>query len=568
MFFRKIHFYGVNAALIQLSTAVLCLYVVVGHAGSPTLEHLYPVGAAQGETRTVQSTGKVDPWPPKVWISESGVHFDASEKKGQWKVTVKKDAEPGPRLVRFYNGEGTSTPRYFIVSRTSDFVESEPNGRVKESNTIKSLPCLVHGKLNRRQDTDMFRVHLKQGKTFIARLDAYILGSTTDALLRILDAQGKVLDWNHDHYYLDPCIQFKTPATGYYWVQVLGFPYPATSSEQLAGGDGYVYRLFMSNGAYIRECNVSTDDSLQLIGWNLGNVNGSRITSHTWNDSIETVTGFQKQLVRATDINQEQEPNDLLENASDLSSNRRGIIHTSEDIDWYSFEATKDQWHQFELQSSRLGYPTDLVLKLYDENEKEIKSDDDNATMNDPRMDWKTPKTDKYFLKVTSLTHQGGPEQIYRLIHTIKQPDCELTVEASEFNLTPGESVEIKIGLTRKYDHKAPLSIQTSRLPAGISCAPVMAEKEAKDIKLILHATPSALPFQGELKIFAKEIDQWNHQFEAGKQTVTTSVNNGVPAGYLDQVYRKINRLWLTVLPRPVQETKKETENKENQTNS
>ena len=45
-----------------------------------------------------------------------------------------------------------------------------------------------------------------------------------------------VLDWNHDHYYLDPCIFYEVPSTGYYWVQVMGFPYPATASEELGGG--------------------------------------------------------------------------------------------------------------------------------------------------------------------------------------------------------------------------------------------------------------------------------------------------------------------------------------------
>ena len=47
------------------------------------------------------------------------------------------------------------------------------------------------------------------------------------------------------------------------------------------------------------------------------------------------------------------------------------------------------------------------------------------------------------------------------------------------------------------------------------------------------------------------ELNQLNNKYAAGKVTVTTTVNNGVPNGYMDQVYRKINQLWLTIPPRP-----------------
>ena len=549
MFFRKIQSRPVYAAFLKLSTAYLFLLTLIIHSGVPTLEHLYPIGASQGETRTIQSIGKVDPWPPKVWISEKDVLFEADQKKGFWKVSVNEDAIPGPRLVRFYNEEGSSSPRYFLVSRTKDAVESEPNNRIKEATPIQDLPCLVHGKMDRRQDTDMFRVHLKQGDTLIARLDAYVLGSTTDALLRIMDEDSRILDWNHDRYYLDPCVQFEVPATGYYWIQVLGFPYPATSSEQLGGGDGYIYSLFLSNAAYLREVNVSTHETVQLTGCNLGKDRATPDKRDSDKNSMELVTDQQMNLILTPNIDQEQEPNDQVENATPLTSNRRGNIQSPEDIDWFSFAAAKNKWYQFEIQSFRLGYPTDLVMRIYDENKKELKSDDDSATMNDPRMEWKAPDTGNYFLKIASLTHQSGHDQVYRLLHTEKQPECELTVSAGEYNLKPGESTEIKVSIQRKYEHSAPLVIHTSRLPAGISCAPALAEKDTKEIKLILHATPSSKPFQGELKVFAKEMDQWNQRYQAGKLNVTTTVNNGVPAGYLDQVYRQVNRLWLTILP-------------------
>ena len=548
MSLRKSLLNRVSRAVSYLATAlVLCGATREARAASPTLEHLYPAGISSGTSRSVRSVGKLGPWPPKVWVSGTGIRFEAEEEEQNWKVIADRNAPPGPRLVRFYNDEGASIPRYLIVSHTRDGKESEPNDRIGEANSIRELPILTHGRLDRKQDTDLFRVHLRKGETFIARLDAYVLGSTTDAILRLLDQDNRVLDWNHDHYYLDPCIFYEVPSTGYYWVQVMGFPYPATASEELGGGDGYIYRLFMSNSTYIREQNVSSEGELSLMGWNLTSPDILTKRTHALQGSMELATHFKSALISANRVNSEIEPNDSDETATPLISNARGVIQSNEDIDWFSFDVEKDAWHQFEIQSARLGYPSDLLLKLYDEHGKEIKSDDDAATMNDPRIIWKSAESGRYFLKVTSLTHQGGDNQVYRLIHSIKKPTCELTTSASEFALKPGESLEIKVGIERKHGHTRTLIIQPANLPAGISCAPVIADKKRKEITLKLHATPSSSQFQGLLSIIGKEQDDWNQTFLAGKATVATKVNNGVPSGYLDQVYRKIHHLWLTI---------------------
>ncbi len=538
--------------LLSFSGFLISTWLTLG--GVPTLEHLYPAGASQGSVRSVQSTGKLDPWPPKVWISGTGVTFEPEEKNGTWKVTINANAPLGPRRVRFFNEEGASSPGYFIVSHTNDIEESEPNGTTPQANQILSLPSMVHGKLGRRHDTDMFRVHLEKGVTLVTRLDAYVLGSTTDALLRIQDSENRILTWNHDQYYLDPCLQFQAPATGYYWIQVMGFPYPANASEQLAGGDGYIYRLYISNASYIRERNFSSTEYLTLAGWNLNTAAPTLPMDTSTGFAQELATHFQRSLITARNVEPEFEPNDSFKDANPIPPNRRGVIQSPEDTDYYSFETSKGQWHRFEIQSGRLGYPTDLVLKLYDESEKEITSDDDSATMSDARIDWKSPESGKFFVRISSLTHQGGSDQVYRLIHELKAPHCELTTEQSEITVKPGESTEIKVKIQRRFDHTTPLIIEPQTLPAGVSCSAVSAEKDTKEITLVLHATPSTQAFQGKLKILGKEKDQWNHRFKAGKPTVTTTVNNGVPSGYLDLVHRKIEDLWLTVLPKTEKE--------------
>ena len=48
-----------------------------------------------------------------MWCENPGVQFAATDKKGTFKVTVAKDAVPGPCLVRFYDVNGTAPPRVF-----------------------------------------------------------------------------------------------------------------------------------------------------------------------------------------------------------------------------------------------------------------------------------------------------------------------------------------------------------------------------------------------------------------------------------------------------------------------
>jgi len=85
-------------------------------AAEPTLSHLFPAAGQQGTTVSVAAVAKSDPWPPQVWVDAPGITFTASKTKGKFDVEIAKDAAPGPHLVRFYNKDGASIPRFFRAS--------------------------------------------------------------------------------------------------------------------------------------------------------------------------------------------------------------------------------------------------------------------------------------------------------------------------------------------------------------------------------------------------------------------------------------------------------------------
>jgi hypothetical protein len=86
-------------------------------------------------------------------------------------------------------------------------------------------------------------------------------------------------------------------------------------------------------------------------------------------------------------------------------------------------------------------------------------------------------------------------------------------------------------------------------IPAGVSMTSSLIPAQAKEAKIVFHATPSSQPHQGPLRLMARESDNRWRTFPIGRKTITTSVNNGVPNGYLDQVLVSIDDLWISLLP-------------------
>ena len=56
----------------------------------------------------------------------------------------------------------------------------------------------INGRLEKGGDVDSYAVWLEAGQTAVAEVDAYVLASPLDAVLRVVDDQGRQLALNHD----------------------------------------------------------------------------------------------------------------------------------------------------------------------------------------------------------------------------------------------------------------------------------------------------------------------------------------------------------------------------------
>ena len=252
----------------------LIMLAASSFAADPVLNHLSPVAGQQGTTVAVTATGKWDAWPPQVWVDVPGVIFKPGKSAGKFDVEIAKDAAPGPHLVRLFDARGASAPRFFIVAREPQTLEAEPNDDFHAPQKIAALPATINGRLDKAGDVDSFAVTLKRGQTLVAWMEAYVLASTFDGMLRITDADGSVLAFNHDGRTLDPFLAWTAPRDGTFIVQTMGFAYPGTAGVAFTGGEGCGYRLHLTAGPFVwhtipLEIPRGKKTPVELIGWNL-----------------------------------------------------------------------------------------------------------------------------------------------------------------------------------------------------------------------------------------------------------------------------------------------------------
>ncbi|MDR3403436.1 MAG: hypothetical protein P4L99_13140 [Chthoniobacter sp.] len=480
-------------------------------AAEPTLAHLYPAAGQQGTTVSVTPVGKSDPWPPQVWVDAPGITFTPAKTKGKFDVEIAKDAAPGPHLVRFYNKDGASQPRFFIVSTEPELLEKEPNDDYKTPQKIDALPATISGRLDKAGDVDSFAVTLKKGQTLHSWVEAYVLASTFDGMLRIVDEGGHELAFNHDGRTLDPDFTWEAPRDGTFIVQLMGFVYPATAAVTLTGGDGCVYRLHLTTAPQPR-VSFPAHDTTQ----------GTEIA--------------------------EQEPNDTIDQAQSVTipCSISGGIERSGDEDRFAFTAEKQKIYECNLLGARSGSPLDAWLKIENKDGKQLTRADDTAGSREPHLVWTAPSGGTFYLAVGDVTHHGGPDFLYHLQIAEAAPSVAGSAANHAFTVAAGKTGEIKATVKGANGFKAKLKLAAKNLPEGVTAPEVDVPEKGGDVTLKLTAEASAAAASQPIQVVLREVES-GAEHPVIYSMIATGENNGVPQGYTELVINSTDQLWLTV---------------------
>ena len=204
-----------------------------------------------------------------------------------------------------------------------------------------------------------------------------------------------------------------------------------------------------------------------------------------------------------------------------------GRIDKKKDRDWYVFTAKKGDVVVIEVQSDRLGAPTDMYFKLMNLNGKtpaEITFQDDTpdnfgfhlftASTDPPPFRFVVPEDGKYHVLVGShlADNQADPRQVYRLRVGPEKPDFRLVAMPPDNHrpdacvLGQGGHEYLQVYAQRFDGFKGDITLTVEGLPAGVTCPPQILSGNMKGTHLTLAAADNATAFTGTIKVVGTAV--------------------------------------------------------------
>ena len=497
--------------MARYALAFLATIAFVTCARGAELGCVYPAGGAPGTTFEVSVRGQGLKRASGALLSGTGaeaalvkVTAAAPAKPGKTqkaallqdevilRVTLAKDALPGPRDFRLICGNDLTAPLAFHVGRYPEALEKEPNNTADTGTAIDALPVCVNGRIS-EQDTDTFRFKATKGQTLVAQVQGRaLIPHLADAvpgwfqpLLKLFDGQGhEVMSSGAFRFDSDPLLVFTAPATGDYVLQLCDATH--------RGREAFVYRLTLGQLPLVTGFSPMggrKGDSLNIAleGVNLPpqkvRIFSGNKTSETCLKMLTEDKLFFPALrfdLDALPEKQEREPaaGGLPAQTVTLPVIVNGTISQPNEADVYLFEAKAGQSIAIETRARQLGSPLDSTLTLTDSRGKVIATQNDpppvfTGLLADPRdssIITLLPADDTYEVRVNDSRGQGGPDFHYRLRISEPRPDFELWVTPSTLSIPLAGTERAHVHVRRIDGFTGPIALQLDNPPLGISC--------------------------------------------------------------------------------------------------
>jgi hypothetical protein len=189
----------------------------------PFVTSIFPLGARVGTAAKVEMKG---------W------NLDKAEL-----LLPPPDAGPGTYSIAANSKGIVSNFVPFALGTLPEEFEKEPNNDLAHAQKV-TLPTIINGRIDRKGDWDVFQFSGRAGETVVAEVFARRLDSPLDSVLKITDANGKLLAYNDDFddpeagantHNADSYVSLTLPADGTYYVHL--------GDIARSGGEEYAYRL-------------------------------------------------------------------------------------------------------------------------------------------------------------------------------------------------------------------------------------------------------------------------------------------------------------------------------------
>lgn len=506
-----------------------------------------------GATWTAEDDAKLNETRKKIGTAVRRPANPAIGELAIVQVTVAPDAEPGQRELRIATPAALSNPLMFCVGQLPEFSAQAakniseqksaiaktgfaPKSRNREPEMSIALPAVVNGQILPGK-VDRYRFMANRGQKLVIAAQArelipYIADAVPgwfQATLAVSDAQGKELAYDDDYQFNpDPVLYCEIPADGEYVVEIKDAIY--------RGREDFVYRITIGElpfvtGIFPLGGPAGEQTAVELTGWNLPE---ARLTV----DNRDKPPGVyslaeQKQewisdrvpfAVDSLPECLEAEPNGGQAEAQRISSPGivNGRIGQPDDSDMFCFEGRAGDEIVAEVSARRLNSPLDSVLKLTDASGRQLAVNDDyedkaaglTTHHADSRLSVSLPTDGKYFLQLSDMQHQGGPEYAYRLRISPPRPDFELRVVPASISARAGASVPLAVYALRKDGFAGDITLVLKNAPPGFALSGnrLPGDKEQVPVTLSVPSVspngPVSLSLEGRATIQGREVSR------------------------------------------------------------
>ena len=553
---------------------VLCLLLATTAAAQlpvPQLKSVYPAGARLGSTQTVEVAGANLEETTRLYFSHGGLSAqplpDEKGKPKRFQVIIATNVPVGDYDIRTIGKHGISNPRTFVVGDLPELLEQEPND-ARTNATHLSLNSTINGRINPAEDVDWFVFSAQPGQRVLIECRAWRIDSRLDGFLWLYDRRGRQLAVSQDEDIRDekrdPFIDFEVPAEGEYYLKLTDFTY--------GGNEEHFYRLSVSTSPYLdyvlpTGIRAGTNELVTVFGRNLPGGVKTDLTMHgrplekvaqpiSIPADAEAATSLRfTELIRppasrldGAEIRVtgpagrsnakllvfsrapeglEAEPNDRTNQAQRLTvpAAVSGQFIAPQDVDYFVFQAKKDEKIGIDVLAERLGSPADPDLEILDATGKVLvnpQDDGDNigqirftSNSRDIYHAFTAPAAGDYYLRLEHLYRQvqGGPQYIYRLeLQRDPQPDFRLICQpAHEIAIDThvvyqGGRQRLDILVWRLYGHNDPIVVQATHLPPGITSEPIVIGPGLKWGTLVLTGAAEAPMGEAEVQIVGTSL--------------------------------------------------------------
>lgn len=456
------------------------------------LDHLYPNGARRGATVTVALGGAGIPDGAEVIVDGEGISPRGRVAKSAVELAVAPDAAPGRRWLRVVGPKSATPPRPFAVGVIPERLETEPNDRASQAETVTELPVVLNGRVPSRGDLDVYRVKLKAGQCLVVAGEARSLGSPINLLCRIRDSQLRELMIQMDSRTRDTLLGFTAPADGEYFVELQD----VMNNYSTVNAD-YVYRVTLTTGPWMESVyppgvERGTASEVLVSGWNLAGAQGPSQSAERVNPAADSGADFE---LRPPGIDQSFRLKvgmypEVVENERGRESagtpmplpvpgTANGRFAVRRDVDEFAIEVSDTRPLLVQVEARSLTSSADPVLEILDESGAVLQRVDDVGAARrgggrDPRTRWSPPKAGRYRIRLSDLASvsRGGLDFFYRLTVAPPQPVLELTTPQVTIPLKPAMAVQVPVTVLRG-EGVGKIRVRMVGLPPEVSCPEV-----------------------------------------------------------------------------------------------